>query len=86
MEALSVNGNVKTFGKQSFYNCKKLKKVVFKGNRVPTFEAKVFKGTTSNILVKLNQRMSKSSRSKFKSRLYTTGVSQKARHRLGDYQ
>ncbi len=86
MEALSVNGNVKTFGKQSFYNCKKLKKVVFKGKKVPTFEAKVFKGTTSNILVKLNKRMSKSSRSKFKSRLYTTGVSQKARHKLGDYQ
>ncbi len=76
---LNVNGDVKTFDKQSFNGCSKLKKVVFKGKKVPAFKSKAFKGTASNMTVTLNKKMSKKNKAKMKNALLKAGVSKKAK-------
>ena len=76
---LTVSGDVKTFDKQSFNGCKKLKKVVFKGKKVPAFKSKAFKGTASNMRVTLNKKMSKKNKAKMKTALKKAGVSKKAK-------
>ena len=76
---LTVSGDVKTFDKQSFNGCKKLKKVVFKGKKVPAFKSKAFKGTASNMRVTLNKKMSKKNKAKMKTALKKAGVSKNAK-------
>ena len=70
--------NVKTFDKQCFNGCKKLKTITFKGKKASTFKSKSLKGTNVRIKVKLAKGMKAKEKTKMKRNLKKSGISKKA--------
>ena len=66
--------NITKVGGSAFDGCKKLKTIVFKGTKVPTFKSKAFKGTASKIKVKFAKKMSKKNKAKLKKKLKKAGI------------
>ena len=80
MTKLTVSGDVKIFDAQSFGGCKKLKSINFKGKKVPAFKSKAFKGTASNMTVKLSKTLKKGKNKKtMTNKLKKAGISKKAK-------
>lgn len=75
---VTIGANVTKINKQSFFNCKKLKTLTFKGKKAPSFKAKAFKGTNAKIKVNLPKKMSKKQKNSMKKKLKAAGVSKKA--------
>ncbi len=78
LQNLKIGKNVKTIGKQSFYGCSKLKKVIFTRTSATSIKSKAFTKTNSKMKVQLPKKMSKKTKSTMKSRLKKAGVSKKA--------
>lgn len=79
ISSVTIGKNVTKIGNQSFSGCKKLKTLIFKGKKVPTFVSKPFKKTPSKINVKLAKGMKSKDKKKMKSKLVKAGVSKKAK-------
>lgn len=80
LKNVTIAGDVEQIGKQAFQGCKKLKKITFKGKKAPVFKGKVFKGTPSNLKVKLSKSLKKGKAKKDITRkLRKAGVSKKAK-------
>ena len=75
---VTIGANVTKINKQSFFNCKKLKTLTFKGKKAPSFKAKAFKGTNAKMKVNLPKKMSKKQKNSMKKKLKAAGVSKKA--------
>lgn len=79
ISSVTIGKNVTKIGNQSFSGCKKLKTLIFKGKKVPTFVSKPFKKTPSKMNVKLAKGMKSKDKKKMKSKLVKAGVSKKAK-------
>ena len=79
LKKVTIGANIEVIGKQAFKGCKKLKNVIFKGKKVPTMK-KSFKGTPSNMKVKLSKALKKGKVKKnMIKKLRKAGVSSKAK-------
>ena len=74
---VTIGKHVKTIGRQSFYNCKKLGKIVWKGTAVPSVKQNAFKGTKSKIQVKVPGGMKAKQKRSLKAKLKKAGISSK---------
>lgn len=74
---VTIGKNVKTIGKQSFFNCKKLGKITLKGTAVPSVKQNAFKGTKAKIQVKVPKNMKAKQKNSLKTKLKKAGISSK---------
>ena len=65
---------VKSIGKSSFYKCKKLATITFKGIKAPGVGKNAFKSGKSKVTVKVPKKMKKSQLNKLKKALKKAGV------------
>ena len=61
-----IGANVKSIGKSSFYKCKKLATITFKGIKAPGVGKNAFKSGKSKVTVKVPKKMKKSQLNKLK--------------------
>lgn len=74
MTSLNVMGTEKvSFGKKSFYNCKKLGKIIIKSKN-PLFVKKAFSKTKRGASVTLSKKIAKNERNNIKKILKTAGI------------
>lgn len=69
-----IGANVKSIGKSSFYKCKKLATITFKGIKAPGVGKNAFKSGKSKVTVKVPKKMKKSQLNKLKKALKKAGV------------
>ena len=74
LKSVVIGANVKSIGKSSFYKCKKLATITFKGIEVPGVGKNAFKSGKSKVTVKVPKKMKKSQLNKLKKALKKAGV------------
>ena len=74
LKSVVIGANVKSIGKSSFYKCKKLAAITFKGNKAPGVGKNAFKSGKSKVTVKVPKKMKKSQLNKLKKALKKAGV------------
>lgn len=79
LSKVTIGKNVKTIGKNSFYGCRKLTKVTFRGTAVKTIKAGAFKKTGSKMTVSVPKAIKKNSKkaNAFKKKLTKAGMIKK---------
>jgi hypothetical protein len=78
LKKVTIGKNVTTIGKQSFYNCKKLAKVTFKGTAVKSIKSGAFKKTSDKLKITLAKSLKGKKRTKLTKLLKKAGISKKA--------
>lgn len=78
MTSVVIGKNVTKIGKAAFLNCKKLKKVTFKGKGVKTIQKNAFKKTASKVTVKVPKSMKKADKTKLLNKMTKNGMSKKS--------
>lgn len=78
LQSVTIGKNVKTIGKQSFYSCKKLKKITLKGTDVKTIKKNAFKNTNAKMTVSVPKKLKKNQRNTLLRNLKKQGMSKKA--------
>lgn len=66
LKSVVIGVNVKSIGKSSFYKCKKLATITFKGIKAPGVGKNAFKSGKSKVTVKVPKKMKKSQLNKLK--------------------
>ena len=74
LKSVVIGANVKSIGKSSFYKCKKLATITFKGIKAPGVGKNAFKSGKSKVTVKVPKKMKKSQLNKLKKALKKAGV------------
>ena len=74
LKSIVIGANVKSIGKSSFYKCKKLATITFKGIKAPGVGKNAFKSGKSKVTVKVPKKMKKSQLNKLKKALKKAGV------------
>lgn len=74
LKSVVIGVNVKSIGKSSFYKCKKLATITFKGIKAPGVGKNAFKSGKSKVTVKVPKKMKKSQLNKLKKALKKAGV------------
>lgn len=74
LKSVVIGANVKSIGKISFYKCKKLATITFKGIKAPGVGKNAFKSGKSKVTVKVPKKMKKSQLNKLKKALKKAGV------------
>lgn len=74
LKSVVIGANVKSVGKSSFYKCKKLATITFKGIKAPGIGKNAFKSGKSKVTVKVPKKMKKSQLNKLKKALKKAGV------------
>lgn len=74
LKSVVIGANVKSIGKSSFYKCKKLTTITFKGIKAPGVGKNAFKSGKSKVTVKVPKKMKKSQLNKLKKALKKAGV------------
>ena len=74
LKSVVIGANVKSIGKSSFYKCKKLATITFKGIKAPGVGQNAFKSGKSKVTVKVPKKMKKSQLNKLKKALKKAGV------------
>ena len=74
LKSVVIGANVKSIGKSSFYKCKKLATITFKGTKAPSVGKNAFKSGKSKVTVKVPNKMKKSQLNKLKKALKKAGV------------
>lgn len=74
LKSVVIGANVKSIGKSSFYKCKKLATITFKGIKAPGVGKNAFKSGKSKVTVKVLKKMKKSQLNKLKKALKKAGV------------
>lgn len=74
LKSVVIGANVKSIGKSSFYKCKKLATITFKGIKAPSVGKNAFKSGKSKVTVKVPKKMKKSQLNKLKKALKKAGV------------
>lgn len=74
LKSVVIGANVKSMGKSSFYKCKKLATITFKGIKAPSVGKNAFKSGKSKVTVKVPKKMKKSQLNKLKKALKKAGV------------
>ncbi len=74
LKSVVIGANVKSIGKSSFYKCKKLATITFKGIKAPGVGKNAFKSGKSKVTVKVPNKMKKSQLNKLKKALKKAGV------------
>ena len=74
LKSVVIGANVKSIGKSSFYKCKKLATITFKGIKAPGVGTNAFKSGKSKVTVKVPKKMKKSQLNKLKKALKKAGV------------
>lgn len=74
LKSVVIGANVKSIGKSSFYKCKKLAMITFKGIKAPGVGKNAFKSGKSKVTVKVPKKMKKSQLNKLKKALKKAGV------------
>lgn len=74
LKSIVIGANVKSIGKSSFYKCKKLATITFKGIKAPGVGKNAFKSGKSKVTVKVPNKMKKSQLNKLKKALKKAGV------------
>ena len=69
LKSVVIGANVKSIGKSSFYKCKKLATITFKGIKAPGVGKNAFKSGKSKVTVKVPKKMKKSQLNKLKKAL-----------------
>lgn len=79
IKQVTLGENVTMIGKQSFSNCKKLKKVIVKGTSLRKIKSGAFKKTASKMTVKVPKKMKKKQRTNLLKKMKQAGISKKAK-------
>ena len=74
LKSVVIGANVKSIGKSSFYKCKKLATITFKGIKAPGVGKNAFKSGKSKVTVKVPKKMKKSQLNTLKKALKKAGV------------
>ena len=74
LKSVVIGANIKSIGKSSFYKCKKLATITFKGIKAPGVGKNAFKSGKSKVTVKVPKKMKKSQLNKLKKALKKAGV------------
>ena len=74
LKSVVIGANVKSIGKSSFYKCKKLATITFKGIKASGVGKNAFKSGKSKVTVKVPKKMKKSQLNKLKKALKKAGV------------
>lgn len=74
LKSVVIGAHVKSIGKSSFYKCKKLATITFKGIKAPGVGKNAFKSGKSKVTVKVPKKMKKSQLNKLKKALKKAGV------------
>lgn len=74
LKKVTIGKNVTTVGKQAFYGCKKLTKVIFKGTAVKSIKSAAFKKANAKIKVTLPKKLKGKNRTKLVKQLKKAGI------------
>lgn len=77
LKSVVIGKNVKTIGKQAFFNCTKLRKVTFRGTAVSKTGKKAFSKTAKKITVTVPKKVLKT----YKKLMKKGGISKKAKYK-----
>lgn len=77
LKSVVIGKNVKTIGKQAFFNCTKLRKVTFQGTVVTKIGKKAFSKTAKKITVTVPKKVLKT----YKKLMKKGGISKKAKYK-----
>ncbi len=73
LKEVVIGANITKIGTSSFYNCKNLAKITFKGTKAPKAGSKAFTGIKKNAKVFVPKKVNKSGLKKFKTTMKTAG-------------
>ncbi|NBH15776.1 hypothetical protein D3Z36_16870, partial [Lachnospiraceae bacterium] len=73
LKEVVIGANISKIGSRSFYGCKNLGKITFKGTKAPKAASKAFTGIKKNAKVYVPKKVSKSNLKKFKTTMKTAG-------------
>ena len=68
-----IGANVTSIGAKSFFGCKKLKSITFKGKKAPKIGSKAFSGIKKNCKITVPKKMSKKNFKTLKKRMKSAG-------------
>lgn len=78
LTSITFGSNITSIGKQSFYNCKKLKTLQFKNKKAVKIGRRAFTGTAKKATVKIPKGMKNTQVTKLQKSLKQAGISSKA--------
>lgn len=78
LKRVTIGKQVRTIGRNSFYGCKKLKKVTLKGKKIASIKAGAFYNTHARLKISLPKQMKDRQKQTLKKKLKRAGAGKKA--------
>lgn len=78
LKSVVIGANVTKIGKRSFFGCKKLKSITFKGKKAPKIGKQAFKGIQTKCRIAVPKKMAKKQLLNLKKRMKKAGVGSRA--------
>lgn len=81
LKSVVIGENVTKIGEKSFYRCRKLSSVIFKGKKAPVIKKAAFKGIKGKVKVQISRKMKKNQVKKLQKRIKTAAPAVRIRYR-----